>query len=114
MPSFVAVLVEIKPGQTVDIPGEVVSVLEESQDMMALELPKRLPPRRVVDNAIELEAGSRPLAQAPYRMSPFELAELRKQVNELLDARIHPTIQGTVWCPSLVPKEGGWFTMHVY
>ena len=30
--------------------------------------------------------GSRPLAQAPYRMTPLELIELRKQLTELLDA----------------------------
>jgi len=36
-PTFVAVLVETKPGQTVDMPEEVVSVLEDFQDMMPPE-----------------------------------------------------------------------------
>jgi len=40
MPTFIMVLVEIKPRQTVDIPGEMVSVLKEFQDMMPPELPK--------------------------------------------------------------------------
>jgi len=62
IPIFVTVLVEIKPGQTVDIPREVVSALEEFQDIMPPELPKQLAPQRAMDHAIELEAGSRLLA----------------------------------------------------
>ena len=67
--------------------------------MMPQELPKRLPLRRAVDYAIELEAGSRPPAQAPYRMSPSELAKLRKQLNELLEADfIQPSKARMVLC----------------
>ena len=53
---------------------------------MPLELPKKLPPRRQTDNQIELVLGSRPLAQAPYRITPPKIIELRKQLMELLDA----------------------------
>ncbi|KAL0291559.1 UNVERIFIED_CONTAM: hypothetical protein Scaly_2632000 [Sesamum calycinum] len=49
------------------------------------ELPKKLPPRRVIDHAIELELGARPPAQAPYHMATAELAELRKQLDGLLE-----------------------------
>ncbi|GJU98173.1 ATP-binding cassette subfamily C member 8 [Tanacetum coccineum] len=51
----------------------------------AEELPKKLPPRREVDHAIELETGSKPSAKAPYRMPPPELEELLKQLKELMD-----------------------------
>ena len=53
---------------------------------MPLELPKKLPPRRDIDHKIELLPGTVAPAQAPYRMAPQELVELRKQLNELLDA----------------------------
>ena len=53
---------------------------------MPPELPKKLPPRRDIDHKIELLPGSIALALVPYRMAPKELAELRKQLNELLDA----------------------------
>jgi hypothetical protein len=53
---------------------------------MPAELPKTLPPRRVVDHKIELLSGSNPPARAPYRMSPKELVELQKQLTELLEA----------------------------
>ncbi|GAN11513.1 conserved hypothetical protein, partial [Mucor ambiguus] len=44
-----------------------------------------LPPvRRTDGEMIELEPGSKPISRAPYRMSPLELKELRKQLDELL------------------------------
>lgn len=39
-----------------------------------------------MDHIIELEPGAKPPAFSPYRMAPPELAELRKQLKELLDA----------------------------
>ena len=53
---------------------------------MPPKLPKKLPPRRDIDHKIELLPGTVAPAQAPYRMAPKELVELRKQLNELLDA----------------------------
>nr|CAD1838547.1 unnamed protein product [Ananas comosus var. bracteatus] len=62
----------------------VAKLLKEFKDVMPPELPKSLPPRRAVDYRIELEPGTRAPARFPYRMSPPELAELRKQLDELL------------------------------
>ncbi|GKU97925.1 hypothetical protein SLEP1_g10998 [Rubroshorea leprosula] len=68
----------------------VLSAIQVSRgikrDVMPPELLKKLPPRREVDHAIELELGSKPPAMGPYRMAPPELEELRKQLKELLDA----------------------------
>lgn len=69
-----------------DIPDAVKDVLEEFEDVMPPQLPKGLPPRRHIDHSIELMPGARPPAKAPYRMAPSELTELRKQLEELLDA----------------------------
>ncbi|CAN6676628.1 unnamed protein product [Malus baccata var. baccata] len=68
------------------LPKQVEDVLVEFADVMPKELPKKLPPRREVDHAIELEPGAKPPSKSPYRMLPPELEELRKQLNELLDA----------------------------
>ncbi|GKV44052.1 hypothetical protein SLEP1_g51279 [Rubroshorea leprosula] len=64
---------------------KVQGILHKFEDVMPSELPKKLPPRREVDHAIELEPGSKPLAMGPYRMAPPELEELQKQLKELLD-----------------------------
>ncbi|KAG7583880.1 Ribonuclease H-like superfamily [Arabidopsis suecica] len=44
-----------------------------------------LPPDRSDPFTIELEAGTTPISKAPYRMAPAEMAELKKQLEELLD-----------------------------
>ena len=42
-------------------------------------------PEREVDFDIELVPETAPISIAPYRMAPVELAELKKQLQELLD-----------------------------
>ncbi|KAG7533312.1 Zinc finger CCHC-type [Arabidopsis thaliana x Arabidopsis arenosa] len=44
-----------------------------------------LPPDRSDPFTIELKAGTTPISKAPYRMAPAEMAELKKQLEELLD-----------------------------
>ncbi|KAH9753791.1 Endonuclease [Citrus sinensis] len=74
------------------VPPRIQTILNEFKDVMPPELPKKLPPRREVDHAIELEQGPKPPALAPYRMAPPELEELRRQLKDLLDAGyIHPS-----------------------
>ncbi|RVW30894.1 Transposon Tf2-12 polyprotein [Vitis vinifera] len=79
-------LIKIKEGQSMEVPDSVVSILKEFRDVMPAELPKELPPRRPIDHKIELMPGTKAPTQAPYRMPPAELLELRKQLKELLDA----------------------------
>ena len=49
-----------------EVAREIPDVLEEYKDVMLLELPKKLPPRREVDHQIELEHGAKPPAKASY------------------------------------------------
>ncbi|KAG7543335.1 Integrase catalytic core [Arabidopsis thaliana x Arabidopsis arenosa] len=44
-----------------------------------------LPPDRSDPFTIELEPGTTPLSKAPYRMAPAEMAELKKQLEDLLE-----------------------------
>ncbi|KAM3344010.1 hypothetical protein P3S68_026101 [Capsicum galapagoense] len=86
-PTFLATLMEIGGCQEAElVPSSVQCVLKENKDVMPEELPKRLPPRREVDHEIELVPGAKPPAMTPYRMSPPELEELRKQLKELLES----------------------------
>ena len=68
------------------VPAEIFDVLTEYVDLMPDELPKKLPPRRAVDQNIGLEPGKQPPARAPYRLSGPELEELKRQLKELADA----------------------------
>ena len=52
-----------------------------------------LPPDREIEVSIELLPGTTPISNAPYRMAPPELAELKKQLQELLDkGLIRPSV----------------------
>ena len=85
-PTYVVVpLLKDEPKGEV-VPREIEGVLKAYEDVMPPELPKALPPKRSVDHKIELLPGSKPPAKAPYRMAPPELAELRKQLGDLLEA----------------------------
>ncbi|XP_042951365.1 uncharacterized protein LOC122286598 [Carya illinoinensis] len=83
--SYLATLVEDDVKTSPAPPKEIMDVLIEYEDVMPPKLPKKLPPRREVDHQIELEPSAKPPAKAPYRMSPPELKELRRQLKELLD-----------------------------
>ncbi|XP_074328223.1 uncharacterized protein LOC141666125 [Apium graveolens] len=76
--TYLPALVEVKPDQIVEVPDHAAEILREFDDVMPPELPKSLPPRRAIDHKIELEPDVRPPPQAPYRMGPSELGELRK------------------------------------
>ena len=61
-----------------EVPDSVVEILKEFKDVMPVELPKKLLPRQPIDHKIELLPGTKPSAQALYRISPTKLLELRK------------------------------------
>jgi len=56
-PTLLATLKLDEEAKEVQAPKAVHRVFEEFKDVMAAKLPKRLPPRREVSHAIELELG---------------------------------------------------------
>jgi hypothetical protein len=81
-----------------------IPVVCEFPDVFLEELPG-LPPDRDVKFAIELILGTAPISRRPYRMPPNELAELKKQLQELLKkGLIRPSL--SEWgCPALFVKK---------
>jgi hypothetical protein len=79
-----------------DSTSPVAANVEESPDLASVpvvcefsyvfpnDLPK-LPLDRDVKFTIELEPDTAPISRCPYRMAPKELAEMKKQLEELLD-----------------------------
>jgi hypothetical protein len=64
-----------------------------------------MPPDRDVEFATELQPGTVPISKRPYRMPPIELAELKNQLQELLDkGYIRPSSSAWV-CPILFVKK---------
>ena len=78
--------------QPVPDPQQLAGLLTEFADVFA-PLPAGLPPARKVDHAIKLEPGAEPAWRPTYRMSPLELQEVKKQLDDLLaKAWIQPSV----------------------
>jgi hypothetical protein len=67
----------LKEAELKDIP-----VVNEFQDVFPTELPG-MPPDREIEFTIDLIPGTTPISQAPYKMGPKELVELKEQLDEL-------------------------------
>ena len=63
---------------------DTISIVKEFPDVFPEDL-LRLPPQRDVEFVIELKPGTTPISRRAYRMPPKELAELKTQLQELLD-----------------------------
>jgi hypothetical protein len=68
----------------IESPVEKIPVICDYPDVFPDELPG-MPPDRDIEFAIELQPRTAPISKRPYRMPPAELAELKKQLQELLD-----------------------------
>ena len=68
------------------------------------EIPE-LPPSRDVDFTINLIPGAGPVSMAPYRMAPAELAELKKQIEDLLEKKFIRPCASPWGAPVLLVKK---------
>lgn len=66
-------------------PAVVQRLLRDFADVFPAELPAGEPPDRGVGHTIPTIDGHKPPARPLYRMSPREMAEVRRQVQELLE-----------------------------
>jgi hypothetical protein len=79
---------------------EEIPVVREFVDVFPDELPG-MPPDRDVEFVIELQPGTTPISKRPYRIPPKELAELKTQLQVLLD-------KGYIRLPSFICEEERW------
>jgi len=71
-----------------------MAVVQEFMDVFPNEIPGLLP-KREIEFAIDLVPGARPVSITPYRMAPAKLAELKKQLEDLLEKQfIQPSLHG--------------------
>jgi hypothetical protein len=84
-----------------------IRTVSEYPDVFPKELPG-MPPDREIEFLIELVPGTTPIFKGPYRMAANQLAELKEQLEELLDkGYIHPS--ASPWGAPIifVPKKDG-------
>jgi len=87
-------------------------VVCEFLDVFLEELPG-LPPDRDVEFKIELVPGTAPISRRLYRMPPNELAELKIQLQDLLDKGLIQPSSSPWGCPALFVKKEGQVTENV-
>ncbi|KAA0046199.1 RNA-directed DNA polymerase-like protein [Cucumis melo var. makuwa] len=104
-PTFMAIPLKSSENSGKTVPKEIMRVLEKYRDVMPDSLPKSLPPRRMIDHEIELVPEAKPSAKNAYRMAPPELAELRKQLDELLNAGFIRPAKASYGAPVLFKKK---------
>jgi hypothetical protein len=87
-----------------DIKVKDIPVVCEYPDVFPDDLPG-MPPDGDIDFIIELQPGTAPISKRPYRMPPNELAEIKIQLQDLLDnGFIRPS--ASPWgCPALFVKK---------
>jgi len=84
-----------------------IPVVDEYADVFPDEIPE-LPPSRDIDFSIDLIPGAGPVSAAPYRMVPAELAELKSQIEDLLEKKfIRPSASPWGAPVLLVKKKDG-------
>jgi hypothetical protein len=90
----------------VEVSSNLTSILvvREFPDIFPDDLPG-LPPDRDVEFTIELEPSTAPISRRPYHMAPQELAEMKTQLEDLLNKGfIHPS--SSPWgCPTIFAKK---------
>jgi hypothetical protein len=83
---------------------EDIPVAHEYPDVFPEDL-LGMPPDRDVEFIIELQPGTTPISRRPYKMTPKELAELKVQLNELLDKGYICPSSSPWGCPALFVKK---------
>src|ERR1051325_8471087 len=84
-----------------------LQVVREFPEVFPYEIPD-VPPEREVEFGIDLVPGTKPVSMAPYRMSASELAELKKQLEELLENKfVRPSVSSWGAPVLLVKKKEG-------
>jgi hypothetical protein len=81
-----------------------IPIVCEFSDMFPDDLPS-LPPDREVEFVIELKPSTAPISRRAYRMLPNELAELKVQLQELLEKGFIKPSSSPWGCPVLFVKK---------
>jgi len=81
-----------------------IHVVCEFPDVFPEDLPG-LPPDRDIEFKIDLIPGTAPISRRPYRMPPNELAELKKQLQELMEKGLIRPSSSPWGCPALFVKK---------
>ncbi|KAL5563453.1 hypothetical protein UlMin_033200 [Ulmus minor] len=96
------------------LPSDIVSLLQEFEDVLPEEVPYGLPPIRGIEQQIDFIPGASIPNRPAYRSNPEETKELQRQVGELLEkGYVRESMSPCDVLVLLVPKKDGTWRMCV-
>jgi hypothetical protein len=96
------------------LPSDIVSLLQEFEDVLPEEVPHGLPPIRGIEHQIDFIPGASIPNRPAYRSNPEETKELQRQVGELLEkGYVRESMSPCAVPVLLVPKKDGTWRMCV-
>ena len=96
------------------LPSNIVSLLQEFEDVLPEEVPHGLPPIRGIEHQIDFIPGASIPNRPAYRSNPEETKELQRQVGELLEkGYVRESMSPCAVPVLLVPKKDGTWRMCV-
>jgi hypothetical protein len=96
------------------LPSDIVSLLQEFEDVLPEEVPQGLPPIRGTEHQIDFIPGASIPNRLAYRSNPEETKELQMQVGELLEkGYVRESMSPCAVPMLLVPKKDGTWRMCV-
>ncbi|GJP81888.1 hypothetical protein CLOP_g12010 [Closterium sp. NIES-67] len=96
-----------------ELPSAIKGVLQEYKDVLPDDLPTGVPLARAHQHEIVEETGSKPTFQLPYRLNPAELADMKKQIEYLLEKLIRPSTSPFGAHVLFTPKPDGSLRMCI-
>lgn len=97
---------------TNSFPSEVVSLLQDFEDVIPKEVPQGLPPIRGIEHQIDLIPGVSLPNRPAYRANPQETQEIQRQVEDLMQKGwVQESLSPCAVPVILVPKKDGTWRM---
>ena len=85
--------------------GKLKELIHKYDEVFPVELPKELPPRRLIEHEIKVDSQTKPPSKPPYRLSFIEQEELKKQLQILSDSKLIRPSASPFGSPVLFAKK---------
>ena len=94
--------------ENVELPTQIIKLLEDFSDVFPEKLPKGLPSIRGIEHQIDLVSGASLINRPAYRCNLEGAKEIQRQVSELLKKGYMRESLSPCFVPTLLFAKEGW------